>query len=292
MSHDEQGLTCPKCGSQREANALDCPFCGIVYARFDPARQTSQAQHGSDQAGVWDQPQQLEDDYPWDEPEQQEPPSEWDAPLPEQAQGSAQAAHQAEPAPIPQTAHDRILERLEDLHIVILGALILIHLAGAAVFSTHFISADDDLARAIQQYRSTTGKPMPQRFEAAANLSFVGRTLVLLYEEREQIFVAVYTEGALAGTRDSAELRKDAHRLLRQLAAELEIRWEVKKRVAGWIRGEKVTVDQLGLVGQAQPELTGYFATTMTEAGRPACILIAGSSEPAYELAKEVFARE
>ena len=33
--------TCPKCGFQREPKALDCPVCGVVYAKFErgtPAR--------------------------------------------------------------------------------------------------------------------------------------------------------------------------------------------------------------------------------------------------------------
>lgn len=31
---DASSMTCPKCGWAREPNALDCPACGIVYARF------------------------------------------------------------------------------------------------------------------------------------------------------------------------------------------------------------------------------------------------------------------
>lgn len=30
--------TCPKCGAPREPQAVDCPMCGIVYARFNPDR--------------------------------------------------------------------------------------------------------------------------------------------------------------------------------------------------------------------------------------------------------------
>lgn len=31
---DASSMTCPKCGWAREPNALDCPACGVVYARF------------------------------------------------------------------------------------------------------------------------------------------------------------------------------------------------------------------------------------------------------------------
>ena len=30
--------TCPNCDRPREPGALDCPYCGIVYDRFDPDR--------------------------------------------------------------------------------------------------------------------------------------------------------------------------------------------------------------------------------------------------------------
>jgi uncharacterized protein YbjQ (UPF0145 family) len=30
--------TCPKCSSPRDAAAIECPNCGIIYAKFDPAR--------------------------------------------------------------------------------------------------------------------------------------------------------------------------------------------------------------------------------------------------------------
>lgn len=32
---------CPKCSFPREAGALDCPACGIVYDRYDPDRRSS-----------------------------------------------------------------------------------------------------------------------------------------------------------------------------------------------------------------------------------------------------------
>lgn len=34
---DASQMTCPKCGWAREPNAVDCPACGIVYARFTGA---------------------------------------------------------------------------------------------------------------------------------------------------------------------------------------------------------------------------------------------------------------
>ena len=34
---DASQMTCPKCGWAREPNAVDCPACGIVYARFSGA---------------------------------------------------------------------------------------------------------------------------------------------------------------------------------------------------------------------------------------------------------------
>lgn len=30
--------SCPKCGFERRPGAVECPACGIIYARFDPAR--------------------------------------------------------------------------------------------------------------------------------------------------------------------------------------------------------------------------------------------------------------
>jgi len=32
--------SCPKCGFERQPAAVECPACGIIYARFDPERAT------------------------------------------------------------------------------------------------------------------------------------------------------------------------------------------------------------------------------------------------------------
>lgn len=43
---DASSMTCPKCGWARELNALDCPACGIVYARFGGAPRRAASSEG------------------------------------------------------------------------------------------------------------------------------------------------------------------------------------------------------------------------------------------------------
>ncbi|HKH45729.1 MAG TPA: hypothetical protein VKM72_13790 [Thermoanaerobaculia bacterium] len=40
---DASQMTCPKCGWAREPNAVDCPACGIVFARFSGSRTSPAA---------------------------------------------------------------------------------------------------------------------------------------------------------------------------------------------------------------------------------------------------------
>jgi uncharacterized RDD family membrane protein YckC len=42
--------SCPKCGFERRPGAVECPACGIVYARFDPERAAQRRLAASDHA--------------------------------------------------------------------------------------------------------------------------------------------------------------------------------------------------------------------------------------------------
>jgi hypothetical protein len=44
---DASSMTCPKCGWARELNALDCPACGIVYARYGAAPRRAASSEGT-----------------------------------------------------------------------------------------------------------------------------------------------------------------------------------------------------------------------------------------------------
>jgi hypothetical protein len=311
--HQASDLSCPKCGSPRHPEALDCPFCGIVYERFDPSRQ-ARAPHQATGVPAPSEglggPIALTGDSPWDDPapgaglpgEDDVYAADWEEA--QAGQGAASAVPSArpdaarpgtrpsEPSPAPLRRHEQILARLEDLHIPILGALILIHLTIAGLFSTHMVSADQSIRRASASFRATTGKPLPQRFSNAAILGFVGRTLVVLSEPDGDVGVLVYTEGALAGSREPGELHADAHRLLHQIASEAGMDWKVTRRVAGWLHGEKVAVEQLEPNNEAVTGVVGYLAVARTDEGHPTCLLIAGAKDAAFELAREVLARD
>lgn len=40
--------SCPKCGYERQPGAVECPACGIIYARFDPERAAHRRLAASD----------------------------------------------------------------------------------------------------------------------------------------------------------------------------------------------------------------------------------------------------
>jgi uncharacterized RDD family membrane protein YckC len=40
--------SCPKCGYERQPGAVECPACGIIYARFDPERAAQRRLAASD----------------------------------------------------------------------------------------------------------------------------------------------------------------------------------------------------------------------------------------------------
>jgi len=302
--HQSGDLSCPKCGSPRQPEALDCPFCGIIYDRFDPSRQPRAARPGDATPGRSDElaaPTPMIDESPWDEPA---PGSVALADDPYAAQWSEASTASAgdgpvspagagpAPRPAPRTRHELILERLEDLHIPILGGLILLHLTLAGLFSTHMVSADQSMLRASNHYRAATGKPLPQRLDQAVIFGFVGRTLVALSKEGGEVGVVIYTEGSLAGSREPEAVRADAHRILHQMAREAGLDWQVTRRAAGWLRGEKVEVEQLEPLNEAASGVVGYMVTAWTAHGHPTCVLIAGSKDAALDMAKEVLARD
>lgn len=262
---------CPKCGSPRDPQARDCPFCGIVFARYDPSRH---------QPPVAPPPLPVQADLQLPGPE---PP-----PVPAEAPAMAPPVVR-QPAALrrPLTAHDRFLESVKgNLGALVLVAL-LVHLGVAALFASYILGGSDDPMRVRDIHRMALGRPVPEGFDNGVALWFVGRHLVFLVNQGDGLLYLLYYEGALAGTTPPEEARQQALALL----DELEIPWQRTGESHGMVSGQPVAIDRLQIQIRGTVTASAFLSVFSTPQGRTVGLFFMGPEKPATNLAKEMLSR-
>ena len=164
---------------------------------------------------------------------------------------------------------------------------LLVHLGAAAMFSTFIIGGSDETMRVRAIHRAALGQPIPEGFGDGVVLWFVGRHVVFLSNQTEDMLYLLYYEGAVAGTTPPDEFKQNALTLL----DEIEIPWKRAGQSKGQVHGQQVEVDCLEI--QFQPNATshGYLSAFSTPDGRTVCLFFMGQEKPAMALAKEIFSR-
>ncbi len=281
--------TCPKCGKPRVPEALDCPWCGVIFARLRGAPAVSSGAAGAagaaeavpepagavvEQEGLYDGP----DLFPSSGDLYAGPPP-GTAPARGGAAGrlpAAGAVAGAERVPHFETPFTRALP-------VSLIAAALLFCAMQALWASAILGGSADPERGMTAFRLISGLEPPAGLEQAATINFVGRRVIILSpsaeeaeradaEQRFELGAVVVHQGRLAGNASREDMLALVDRLLdlgkvpRFVISEREVEFAGKTGLARTLG--------LGVDGR---EAARVFALSFTaHDGRPALLVVAG----------------
>jgi hypothetical protein len=211
-------VNCPKCGRPRQPGALDCPWCGLVYARWRPSPGAATAMPDTAPAAV----AETETVYDGPEPEltstpdtlfdptQYAPPPRSSAGGSRRATGSpAKSASRGGAATDEDHApFDTPFTRSMPLSLLVAG---LLWLLAQTFFTQNVLNGVQSVDEAYRRFELLTGFEAPPGLQDGAVLTWTGRQIVVLDEAPDdqptkelELSVWAYHQGRLAGdaTRD------------------------------------------------------------------------------------------
>ena len=258
MDASESG-TCPKCGQPRLAEALDCPYCGVVYARWRgagaPPAAVAAAGAGAAAAAVADDPAPgAVGDLYTPQPEDFAPPK-W--------VGADEGA-----------ARETLLGR--NLGYSLLGAGVVFLLLHGFWISVMF-GASTNLDTARTQFQRLSGFVPPPECDEAVIFTVAGRRFVMIEqgdepEERLAMTALLFHPGGL-GEEVPAEL------LLERVRGRLEalgIPYHQVRSRSVTVEGSPATAVTWGL-GPEERELARVWALAFrARDGKQALVVLAG----------------
>lgn len=305
---------CPKCQGPRDPKALYCPFCGVVFARFEAeARATDAAvpiattqPPAPPPPGVAPplaEPAGAPPGPPLDEVYQGPLPDEvYQGPPPDEIyQGtpppSATSASPAARTPAPRgRAWDRDLRETPLTRHLLLSLLAagLLFALSQVLFMEHVLSGSEDLERVRTEYTRVTGLLPPEEMTDALELNFVGRHVLVLAHGLAAgaeapagfpSFVVLYHHGRLADQADGETLKRTAQEKVRAFGLPV---YRLSSRTSE-LAGQQVPTEIYG-VGSSERSVGRLVYWTLTLAdGRPAVLLLGGPTREVATLRRRHF---
>ena len=299
--------SCPKCGQAREPQAVDCPWCGIVYARWKAGPTPGLVTPGPQQAGRTRSEGarsrgegaagagggELADPSPEHAGagDLYQPPADlYDpGPTPEAGRRGSRvdprrSSPRAEGSPDGVEHFDTPFTRSLPLSLVVAG---LLYLLVQTYFVQNVFNWGDGVAQARAQFERLTGFEPPPGLDDVSSLTFAGRQIVALEATedeaerarqvasgRRELAVSAWAVhyGPLAGRPSHEELLA----LVDSRVELLRLPFHVVSDRAYRLRGQPARVRVLAL-GPGGRELARVFSIAATAPdGRPVLMVIAG----------------
>lgn len=300
----EAASTCPKCGQPRPRAAVECPFCGVVYARFHARAEPAEPP-----------PEDLLPD------EALEKAAEVPVPPPRPSSGGLDDVYQGpsieevmaarqpagpgalrQPGVAPRSgtvaqsgrmlrSGERPEEPVETETVftrtlgpsIFIAAVVLLLLQ--AFVQSQVVGAGGDWQEANQILFSLAGIDAPEELADAAVFNWVGHRFVIFTEAKPSsgpfpTFLLLYRRGALAGGTSTGELAGVPRAKLELIEvpfhhfANRSLTLNRQPRVAEW----------LSLGDEKNP--TGHFVSVAFEAsdGEPALLVLAGPAQRVQQM--------
>jgi len=311
----QSGDRCPKCDNPREPSAVDCPYCGIVYARYRPQEERPQeerplsepsfgssadtprgaaagAEAGGD--GLYSGPLPGADEqgvYTGEDP----------GPGPADLGGADRddLYTGAPPSSPPPTTRPRLSYSDEpeqgtttetfltrNLAISLAGA-VLVYLFLLAFLHGTVVSASDNLAEVRQQFRLLTGLAPPEPLTDVTTLTLAGQRFLLFAEEdlREDEFPTVVLLYRPRGTPRPGSLV----RMARPKLEAMKLPWYPISSEDQRLRGEPVAADVLGIGNRRKTIGRVVSLAVPTLDGGTALLVVTGPTRRVLDLQRRYF---
>ena len=224
--------TCPKCANPRQSDAVDCPYCGVVYRKATPAgspavrsgpgegAQPDRPEPGRDRvasAAARETPRAAPAETFYGGPSMPVAHDVYAGPVPSPRPAGAKpgAAVSADEPELFETP----LTRMMPLALFAAG---LLYLLAQAFLTQHVANGVESVQAAYEQFRLLSGLDAPPGQRKGMVLTAAGRKIVLLDERADgepedgelELSVFAYSQGSLAGNATGDELLGIVERVL------------------------------------------------------------------------------
>lgn len=290
----EAASTCPKCGQPRPPAAVECPFCGVIYARFRgrPEPEAPRSEAARPAAAPPTAVAQVPSPPP--------PPGELDevyqGPSIEEviaarAQPSAPGGARHAGGPVRRPG-DRAAEPVVETETVftrnlgpsILIAAVLLLLLQALV-QAKVLGGGGNRDEANQALFSLAGIDAPEELDKAVLMNLVGHRIVLFSERQPAVgspptLLLLYHRGWLAGSGSRAALAASA----RDKLDLIQLPWHRIGNRSLTLNRQPAIAEVLGLGSEENP--SGWVVSSAFEAsdGRPALLVLVGAPRAAESM--------
>ena len=288
---------CPRCDKPRFEDSLDCPYCGVVYDRYE-ARSTP----AEDAAPLDAEAETREEVFApidggqmYDGPEVLGPLDSAGPPGPPPPPGTPGGAPgrfvmrspaSDEPKPLEGSRISALLMRDLPTSIVAFGALFVIL---QIYMTTSLVSFTNDPDRVQARFLSMTGVPAPEELSAGAHFKFVGRDFLWLASPMSRGMpntALVFRRKTLGGWVSGDELRTQLEGWMRRL----DLSWQEGRTARARVGAETADV-QLIEIGEPRQTVGRAAMASFEHRERPLLLIVAGDDQSYDELRRRIFRR-
>lgn len=277
---------CPKCAKPRLQGALDCPYCGIVYARFKPG-PVAPPPAAAPSAAAGDLGESLDEVYRGgaDEAGLYAGPAANDEGLAEPSPAPEEDMYQGQPAgdgvvsvferreSEPGTRLGRVL--VGNVYLAILGVGLL-YLFVTFLWNTRFVVVTEGYDNASVAFFRTSGLQPPEGLQEAGSLRFIGRNWVWFGRPAGGFpeLVLLHHRGGLARQLSGEEMAIQLVGWLEELGLEARS-VDDREELLGGFEGQLVDVETLAVGGSGRSQGSLAVVPFTAKDGRPALLVLA-----------------
>ncbi len=292
--------TCPRCGKPRFEDSLDCPYCGVVYDRYEARATTSEtasetmhsAEPGESHEEIFTP---IDGGQMYDGPEVvgslepgpgSGPPPPPGAPSPAPGRFVMRASTSEEPKPLEGSRISALLMRDLPTSIVVVGAVFVIL---QIYMTTSLISFTTDADRVQARFLSMTGVTPPEELIAGAHFRFVGRDFLWLAAPMSRgmpTTTLIFRRKTLGGWVSGDELRTQLEGWMRRL----DLSWQEGRTTRARV-GAEIAEVQLIDIGEPQQTVGRAALASFEHRERPLLLVVAGDDQGYDELRGRIFRR-
>lgn len=292
--------TCPNCDRPREPDALDCPYCGIVYERFDPDRgrraastppptgarssAVDRARDGSRLSDVYAGPDVADPGPRPDDPlaAPGAPPGLGGDPLSTTVARQGRAtAEEARPT----KGFEALVVGNPALALLLLFA---VYLAVQVFWNSSVFGGTVSPTAVEARFLELTGAAPPPQYEEGARIHFVGREFLWFTWETEDVVpavVLVYHLGSLAPEKGAEEMVAQFHGWL----DDLDLPRKSFGKRPGRLGSTDAQVEVFGLGPENRSVAQMAILTFDSAAGEPVVMALIGAGRDFHELRRQYY---